>query len=67
MVGKIGLLSTMRLIMSPPKPVYQAYAKPYVKGKSGALFRNAHLRAKPLPKLKRCKKTGYIIHGTRSK
>lgn len=30
-------------------------------------FHNAHLRAKPLPKLKRCKKTGYIIHGTRNK
>lgn len=38
----------------------------YRPGKDGALFKDAHIRARELPKLpkfKRCKKTGYLIHG----
>lgn len=35
----------------------------YRPGKDGAKFKDAHLRAKPLPILKRCKKTGYVING----
>lgn len=37
--------------------------KKYKCGEAGLSFKNAHLRAKPLPKFKRSKKTGYLING----
>ena len=37
--------------------------KKYKYGESGDIFKDAHLRAKPLPTLKRSKKTGYVING----
>ena len=60
--GLMALLGAMntkpRLSAKPKRSEAFGYTPP---------FHNAHLRAKPLPKLKRCKKTGYIIHGTRNK
>ncbi|WP_067097860.1 hypothetical protein [Marinomonas atlantica] len=57
----LALMSLMdakaQLVLAPKRHNAFSYTPP---------FHNAHLRAKPLPKLKRCKKTGYITNGTRN-